>query len=190
MASSNIQRHNKDTFGLYQAETSSSQNLVDVELHQNCISVLRVCLDGDFSTEIADSCDMTSKSAKVHISTVKYQVWVIRTLSNFCSVTNSATCIFDCNAMGHRQQQEYRNWSPTEFWLQERENAILCSSRHWQIVKAFTRTHVSPDFLVHKALESTLPFFTKIRSAQELERSNLLHTVHWSSWDSMEWWND
>lgn len=52
LALSNIQRHNKDTFGLYQAEASASQNLVDVDLHQNRISVLRICLDGDFSTQL------------------------------------------------------------------------------------------------------------------------------------------
>lgn len=52
LALSNIQRHNKDTFGLYQAEASASQNLVDVDLHQNRISVLRICLDGDFGTQL------------------------------------------------------------------------------------------------------------------------------------------
>ena len=98
LALSNIQRHNKDTFGLYQAEASASQNLVDVDLHQNRISILRICLDGDFSTQLLISWydkQISQRTAHWNSELTTVQVWVIRILSNFFSDTNY--CIFDCD---------------------------------------------------------------------------------------------
>lgn len=118
LALSNIQRHNKDTFGLYQAEASASQNLVDVDLHQNRISVLRICLDGDFGTQLLISWydkQISQRTAHWNSELTTVQVWVIRILSNFFSDTNS--CIFDsfstAISMCHRTkriQQLIHSW--------------------------------------------------------------------------------